>query len=194
MDDRPLRQWLHQHTDDQGVVDLFEFITVLECMTDNWADDSASDNLFVRKMHFAERGTAAYSCWPGQGWDGMWADLADAFQAGGDLRLTAVERVVIEDRQVKGVAIALEPRRVAQRVLRGGDPRGRPRDLHAARVARPERSHEGDLPDWYAAQIKFLAQDQFRISWLGLYLATEEPVHQYDPRELSTWLRRRTGR
>jgi phytoene dehydrogenase-like protein len=28
-DDKNLRQWLHQYTDDQGVIDLFEFITVL---------------------------------------------------------------------------------------------------------------------------------------------------------------------
>jgi len=48
---------------------------------------------------------------------------------------------------------------------------------------------EDELPDWYAGQIKYLAQDKFRIAWLGLYLATEEPVHQYDPRELSTWVR-----
>ena len=65
-DDKNLRQWLHQYTDDQGVIDLFEFITVLECMTDQWWDHSASDNLYVRKMHFSERGTAAYSCWPGR--------------------------------------------------------------------------------------------------------------------------------
>jgi hypothetical protein len=50
-------------------------------MTDQWWDHSASDNLYVRKMHFSERGTAAYSCWPGQGWDGMWADLSDAITA-----------------------------------------------------------------------------------------------------------------
>ena len=111
-DDRNLRQWLHQYTNDQGVIDLFEFITVLECMTDQWWDHSASDNLFVRKMHFSERGTAAYSCWPGQGWDGMWADLADAITSrGGELRLgTQVERVVIENHEVKGVAVARQPR------------------------------------------------------------------------------------
>ena len=76
-------------------------------MTDNWYDHSASDNLYVRKMHFEERNTAAYSCWPGQGWDGMWRDLADAITAhGGELRLgTRVERVVIENGEVKGVAI-----------------------------------------------------------------------------------------
>jgi hypothetical protein len=37
-DDKNLRQRLHQYTDDQGVIDLFEFITVLECMTDQWWD------------------------------------------------------------------------------------------------------------------------------------------------------------
>src|SRR3954447_14949487 len=50
----------------EPAIDLFEFITVLECMTDQWWDHSASDNLYVRKMHFSERGTAAYSCWPGR--------------------------------------------------------------------------------------------------------------------------------
>jgi hypothetical protein len=43
------------------------------------------------------------------------------------------------------------------------------------------------LPEWYTAQIDFLAQDRFRIAWLGLYLATEEPVTRYNPRELATW-------
>ncbi|MDD7941359.1 FAD-dependent oxidoreductase [Actinomycetospora lutea] len=190
-DDRPLRQWLHQHTDDQGVVDLFEFITVLECMTDHWWDHSASDNLFVRKMHFAERGTAAYSCWPGQGWDGMWADLADAFTAaGGDLRLsTPVERVVIEDGVTKGVAIARQPRVLPneffeEEILEADHVICTLPVWHVLNVV-----DESDLPDWYAEQIKFLAQDKFRIAWIGLYLATEEPVHQYDPRELSTWLK-----
>lgn len=111
-DDRPLRAWIHQYTHDQGVVDLFEFISVLECMTDNWYDHSASDNLYVRKMHYEERNTAAYSCWPGQGWDGLWRDLADAItEHGGELRLgTAVERVVVENGAVRGVAVGREPR------------------------------------------------------------------------------------
>ena len=43
---------------------------------------------------------------------------------------------------------------------------------------------ESALPDWYTAQIRFLAQDHLRISWLGLYLATKEPVHAIDAREL----------
>ena len=87
-DDRSLREWIHQYTDDQGVVDLFEFITVLECMTEHWWDHSASDNLFVRKMHYAEKRSAAYSFWPEQGWDGLFQDLADAVtENGGEVRL-----------------------------------------------------------------------------------------------------------
>ena len=93
-DDRSLREWIHQYTDDQGVVDLFEFISVLECMTEHWWDHSASDNLFVRKMHYTEKRSAAYSFWPEQGWDGLFQDLADAVtENGGELRLgTSVTR------------------------------------------------------------------------------------------------------
>ena len=47
---------------------------------------------------------------------------------------------------------------------------------------------EWELPDWYVGQIKYLAQDHFRIAWLGLYLAVDEPVPILDRRELSTWL------
>jgi hypothetical protein len=44
------------------------------------------------------------------------------------------------------------------------------------------------LPDWYTAQIRFLAQDHLRISWLGLYLATRDPIHVNSEAELATWL------
>ena len=47
---------------------------------------------------------------------------------------------------------------------------------------------EWELPDWYTGQIRYLAQDRYRVSWLNLYLATEEPVTMFDERELSTWL------
>lgn len=188
-DDRSLREWIHQYTDDQGVVDLFEFISVLECMTDNWYDHSASDNLYVRKMHFEERGTAAYSCWPGQGWDGIWRDLADAITSnGGELRLgTSVERVVIENGAVKGVAVGREPKVLPneffeEEILEADAVISTLPVWNVLNVV-PRR----ELPEWYASQIEFLAQDKFRIAWLGLYLATEEPVTQFDPRELATW-------
>jgi hypothetical protein len=46
---------------------------------------------------------------------------------------------------------------------------------------------EQHLPDWYAEQIKFLARDELRVSWVGLYIATREPVFALSERELSTW-------
>jgi phytoene dehydrogenase-like protein len=189
-DDRNLRDWIHQYTKDQGVVDLFEFLSVLECLTDEPGDHSASDNLYVRKMHYQERRMAAYSCWPEQGWGGIWNDLADACREhGGEVRLnTAVSRVVVENRQVRAVEVPREPR-----IL--------PNEAFEVETIETECVistlpvwnvldvvSEKDLPDWYAGQIRYLAQDQFRVAWLGLYIATEEPVHLYDPRELSTWI------
>jgi phytoene dehydrogenase-like protein len=172
------------------VVDLFEFLSVLECLTDEPWDHSASDNLYVRKMHYQERRMAAYSCWPGQGWDRLWQDLADACtEKGGEVCLnTSVSRVIIENRRVKGVEIPREPR-----IL--------PDEAYEVDVIEADCVistlpvwnvlnvvPEHDLPDWYSGQIRHLAQDRFRVSWLGLYIATDEPVHRYDPKELSTWV------
>jgi phytoene dehydrogenase-like protein len=189
-DDRNLREWLLQYTNDQGVIDLFEFISVLECLTDEPWDHSASDNLFVRKMHYQEKHMAAYSCWPGQGWDAIWQDLADACREhGGEVRMnTAVSRVIIENRQVKGVEIPREP------VIN-------PAEMQEVDVIETDCVistlpvwnvlnvvPENELPDWYAGQIRHLSQDKFRVSWLGLYIATEKPVYHYDPKELATWV------
>ena len=189
-DDRNLREWIHQYTNDQGVVDLFEFLSVLECLTDEPWDHSASDNLFVRKMHYQERRMAAYSCWPGQGWDGIWQDLADACtEHGGEVRLsTSVSRVVIENREIKGVEIPSK-----STILPGVPYEAEMVETGCVISTLPVWSvlnvvSEDDLPDWYAGQIRHLAQDKFRVAWLGLYMATDEPVHIYDPKELSTWL------
>jgi phytoene dehydrogenase-like protein len=189
-DDRSLRQWISQYTSDQGVIDLFEYIAVLECLTEQWWDHSASDNLFVRKMHFEERHTAAYSCWPEGGWDGMWADLRDAIiEHGGEVRMgTSIDEVVIENHEVKGVLIPRQPRVIPNEIFES-DFVEAPCVIstlpvwHVLNVI-----DENELPDWYAGQIKYLAQDRYRVAWLGLYLATEEPVSIYDPRELATWL------
>jgi len=189
-DDRNLREWIHQYTNDQGVVDLFEFLSVLECLTDEPWDHSASDNLFVRKMHYQERRMAAYSCWPGQGWDGIWQDLADACtEHGGEVRLnTSVNRIVIENREIKGVEIPSK-----STILPGVPYEAEMVETGCVISTLPVWSvlnvvSEDDLPDWYAGQIRHLAQDKFRVAWLGLYMATDEPVHIYDPKELSTWL------
>ena len=188
-DDRPLREWMLQHTRDQGVIDLWEFLSVLECMTDNWYDHSASDNLYVRKMHYAEARMAGYSFWPKQGWDGLFQDLHDAVvEHGGTVQLgTPVETVLIEDGEVKGLMLGRD------KILPNEFLEGEVLEADCVISTLPVWSvlrvvPESALPDWYAAQIRFLAQDHLRISWLGLYLATREPVHAINPTEIATWL------
>jgi phytoene dehydrogenase-like protein len=195
-DDRSLREWMLQHTSDQGVIDLWEFVAVLECLTDEWYDHSASDNLYVRKMHYAEKQTAGYSFWPEQGWDGLFQDLADALtENGGELRLgTSVERVVIENGEVKGIEIARQPRilpneRFEDELIEADIVISTLPVWHVLNVV-----PEWELPDWYVAQIRFLAQDKFRVAWLGLYLAVDEPVAVIDRKELATWLHTPTAR
>jgi phytoene dehydrogenase-like protein len=189
-DDRSLREWLLQHTTDQGVIDLFEYLALLECLTDRWYDHAASDNLYVRKMHYAEKRMAGYSFWPEQGWDGLFRDLADALaEHGGELRLgTGAERVVIENGAVKGVAIARGPKvipteRFEEEVLETDVVISTLPVWHVLKVV-----PEWELPDWYVGQIKHLAQDHYRVAWLGLYLAVDEPAPAIDRKELATWL------
>ena len=155
-DDRSLREWMLQHTSDQGVIDLWEFIAVLECLTDEWYDHSASDNLYVRKMHYAEKQTAGYSFWPEKGWDGLFQDLADALtENGGELRLgTSVERVVIENGEVKGIEIARQPRilpneRFEDELIEADVVISTLPVWHVLNVV-----PEWELPDWYVAQIR----------------------------------------
>jgi phytoene dehydrogenase-like protein len=188
-DDRPLREWMRQHTRDQGVIDLWEFLSVLECMTEPWYDHSASENLYVRKMHYSETRIAGYSFWPGQGWDGLFEDLRDAVvEHGGDVRLgTPVDSVLIESESVVGVVLGRD------KVIPNEFLEGEVLEADAVISTLPVWNvlrvvPESALPDWYTAQIRFLAQDHLRISWLGLYLATREPVHAIDERELATWL------
>ena len=188
-DDRPLREWMRQHTSDQGVIDLWEFLAVLECMTDDWYDHSASDNLYVRKMHYSEARMAGYSFWPGKGWDGLFQDLHDAvIEHGGEVLMgTPVDTVIVEDGVVKGVMLGRD------KVMPNEFLEGEVLEADCVISTLPVWSvlrvvPESALPDWYAAQIRYLAQDHLRISWLGLYLATKEPVFAIDPREIATWL------
>lgn len=189
-DDRPMRDWMHQHTHHQGVIDLFEFITVMECMTEDWWDHSASDNLYVRKMHYEEKKTAAYSYWPEGGWDAMFTDLRDAIvERGGEVRLaTPVSRVLIEGGETTGVALprtdAVLPNEIFhEEVVTAPVVISTLPVWHVLNVV--SREH---LPDWYVDQITTMAQDKWRISWAGLYIATEEPVSVLDRQEIATWM------
>jgi phytoene dehydrogenase-like protein len=195
-DDRSLREWMLQYTSDQGVIDLFEFLAVLECLTDEWWDHSASDNLYVRKMHYEEKRMAGYSFWPEQGWDGVFRDLADAVREnGGEVRMdTPAERVLIENHAVTGVAIARQPRVLPNEVFE--------EEIVECDVVISTLPvwdvlkvvPEWELPDWYAGQITYLAQQHYKVAWLGLYLAVDEPVPIIDRKELAAWLHTPTAR
>lgn len=189
-DDRPLREWMLRYTRDGGVIALWEYLAVLECLTDRWYDHSASDNLYVRKMHYSEKRMAGYSFWPANGWDGLFRDLHDAVvENGGEVRLRSpASRVVIENGAVAGVAVPRQPKVIPneafeEEILEAPCVISTLPVWHVLDVV-PEQH----LPDWYAAQIKFLARDEFRVAWLGLYLATKEPVYALSPQELATWL------
>ncbi|MFZ0973816.1 MAG: FAD-dependent oxidoreductase [Solirubrobacteraceae bacterium] len=188
-DDRTLREWMLQYTKHEGVIALWEFITVLEAITENWWDHSASDNLYMRKMHYSEKGIGGYSFWPGQGWDGMFNDLRDAVvENGGEIRLnTRASRVVIENGGVLGLAVEephVIPNEIFEEELLETDCVISTLPVWNVLRVVPE----DDLPDWYTAQIKHLARIEFRATWLGVYFATKEPIHALDPRELATWL------
>lgn len=188
-DDRTLREWMLQYTTHEGVIALWEFITVLEAITEEWWDHSASDNLYVRKMHYSEKRVAGYSFWPGQGWDGMFQDLHDAvIENGGEVRLsTRASRVVIENGAVVGLAVTnphVLPNEIFEETIVETDCVISTLPVWNVLRVVPEQ----DLPDWYVAQIKHLARVEFRATWLGVYLATKEPIHALDPRELATWL------
>lgn len=189
-DDRSLREWMLQHTTDQGVIDLWEYLAVLECLTDEWYDHSASDNLYVRKMHYEEKRMAGYSFWPEQGWDGLFKDLADAVtENGGEIRMgTPAQRVIIENHEVKGVAVARGPRILPNEVFEEEI-----LECDAVISTLPvwdvlDVVPEWELPDWFTGQIKHLAQPHYKVTWLGLYLASKEPAAVIDRKELSTWL------
>lgn len=178
-DHAPLRHWLLQHTQSEGVIELFEYVAMAECLTEHWYDHSASDNLYVRKMHYQEKRTAGYSFWPVGGWDGLFQTLADSVVENGcEVRLrTQAQRVIIERGRVVGVALESVDKAI-------------PTEAFNYEIVETECVistlpvwnvlsvvREQDLPDWYVAQIKTLAQDHFKVCWLGFYVATHEPIY-----------------
>ena len=101
---------------------------------------------------------------------------------------------MIENRAVKGVEIARQPRilpneKFEDELLEADAVISTLPVWHVLRVV-----PEWVLPDWYTGQIRHLAQDRFRIAWLGLYLAVDEPAPVLDRRELATWLHAPTSR
>jgi phytoene dehydrogenase-like protein len=189
-DDKPLRSWLAQYTSSEGVFALFEYVACAECLTEKWYDHSASDNLYVRKMHYMHKRMAGYSCWPVGGWDGMFRQLADGLtRHGGELWMeTTAKRVIVENGRVKGVAYERGPKAMATEAFNW-----KTVECDAVISTLPVWSvlnvvRESDLPDWYVTQIKTLADPKYKVCWLGYYVASREPIFTgLDPTELAIW-------
>jgi phytoene dehydrogenase-like protein len=168
LDHLSLREWMARHSSDEGVYQVWEAISVLEQITFNWWEHSASENLFARKLHYERKRTAGYSFWPMGGWESLWKRVAAAFEGlGGTLHLgEKVERVIVRDGAVKGVE------------LKGWD-----EPLEADEVVvnapvwdMPALFDDGALPWDLLQRIRLLANNKNKACWLGYWIAAEEPV------------------
>lgn len=183
-DHAPLREWMAQYTQDEGVYLVWETVSMLEQLTDRWFDHSASDNLFVRKMHYQGRNTAGYSFWPKGGFDKLFGDLADAIREhGGEIRLsTPVDKVLVERGATTGV-------RLSDRSTRdGGEVIAADQVIVTASVWNVLDLFEPDaLPFDVVERIQLLGNKRNRVAWLGYYIAAREPVVALSERELGAW-------
>lgn len=177
-DHASLREWMAQHTSDEGVYRMWEAISVLEQITLQPWEHSASENLFTRKLHYERQHTAGYSFWPLGGWEALWGRMAGALERlGGTLRQPAgVERVLVEDGEVRGVRLddgeVIEAREVV---------------ATAPVWELPGLFGEDDLPWDLRQRIDLLARDGNRACWLGYWIAAPEPVIALSEREMAAF-------
>ena len=167
LDHLSLREWMSQYTSDVGVYEVWEAISVLEQITLEPWEHSASENLFIRKLHYERKRTAGYSFWPMGGWESLWKRMAGAIEArGGEVRTRAkVDEVVIRDGAVKGVRLADGEEIEADEVIVN------------APVWNLNSLFAPDTLPWdFTARVKGLAANQNRACWFGYWIAAEEPV------------------
>ena len=158
---------MSQYTSDEGVYEVWEAISVLEQITLEPWEHSASENLFIRKLHYERKRTAGYSFWPMGGWDALWKRMADAIRArGGEVTTRAtVEEVVIRDGAVKGVR------------LKNGEEIEAAEVVVNAPVWNLNTLFADDALPWdFRHRVKALAANQNKACWFGYWIAAEEPV------------------
>jgi len=167
LDHMSLREWMSQYTSDEGVYEVWEAISVLEQITLEPWEHSASENLFIRKLHYERKRTAGYSFWPMGGWESLWKRMADAIRArGGEVTTgTTVEEVVVRDGAVKGVR------------LKGGEEIEVGEVVVNAPVWNLNSLFAEDAVPWdFRNRVKALAANQNKACWFGYWIAAEEPV------------------
>lgn len=188
-DQASLRQWLTERTSHEGVIDLFEFMAVLEGQTGRPEDHSASDNLFMRSLHLREQRKPGYSYVPVGGFDALFETVGDiAEKHGAEVRRNVeVAAVEVDGTRVRGVSVETGQRRMPNEF--------RPVELLEADNVILTVPAWGVLdllptevvPDWYLDLIERMLGEQARGSWIGFYAGLTEPAYEYSERELAAW-------
>lgn len=186
LDHMPLREWMARHTSEEGVYAVWEAISVLEQVTDKWFDHSASENLYVRKMHYEKRRTAGYSFWPMGGWDDLWSSMAATFEElGGTIRKsTTVRRVLTNRGRVAGVSLrdAGEPKSQVGEALAADQVVVDVPVWNLPALFEPEA-----LPSSLLQRVRLLANNRNKACWLGYWIAAKEPVIASSEREMASF-------
>jgi phytoene dehydrogenase-like protein len=194
LDHLSLREWMAQHTKEEGAYLVWEAISILEQITDKWHDHSASENLYVRKMHYEMKRTAGYSFWPMGGWEKLWKEMAAKFEGlGGEVLLsTTVKRIDVVDGKVTGVTLK-------DRDRPSEDDDGEFLEADQVVINAPVWDLEklfdpGVLPFNLQQRIKMLADNRNKACWIGYWIAAKEPVIAMSEREMASFQRTpRTG-
>lgn len=190
-DNEAVRPWVRKNDFGEGVLTLLEILAVYEGVTFDWRDHVLSEQLWLRKLHFTERKMSGYCYSPLDGWEAIWNYLADAVREnGGEIRLnTPVRDIIIENGIVKGVEAQTEPS-----IMVTDYPPTEIIEAPCVVSTLPcwnalDIVDESLLPSWYVDQIKFLARDEMRGGWLGIYCALPEPLSVVYPREMPGWFK-----
>jgi phytoene dehydrogenase-like protein len=185
LDHLSLREWMARHTSEEGVYLVWEAISILEQITDKWYDHSASENLYVRKLHYERKRTAGYSFWPMGGWEKLWKDMAARFtELGGTiLQPERVQRVLVRDGRVTGVQ--LRDREAPDRP--GATLEGDQVVVNAPVWDLARLFDDGVLPWNLLQRIKMLANNRNKACWIGYWIAAKEPVIAMSEREMASF-------
>ncbi len=76
LDHLSLREWMRRYTTTRASSWSGRRSPCSSRSPREWWEHSASENLYVRKLHYERKRTAGYSFWPMGGWDQLWNAMA----------------------------------------------------------------------------------------------------------------------
>jgi phytoene dehydrogenase-like protein len=196
LDDQIVRPWIQKRTGSEGILTFFEVMAGWEGVTVDWREHSLSENLFMRKLHYMEKGIAGYAFSPIDGWGNIWNFLKGAFlENGGEIKLNSpVRDIIIEKGRVQGVEVPIEPP-----VMATDYPPSEIVETPCVISTLPcwdvlDIVDESLIPSWYVDQIKYLCKDELRFSAIEIFAGLPEPISAVYERAMPGWMKGpRTG-